>query len=264
MKLNFLISYAFFLLFCTIFVVQAQTTVTQNKKRDKEDIIYLKDGSIIRGQLLNIDNEEKVKIEIVGGSIFAFDTGEIDSIGQVVKKGIIVKKRRPIIYRNKGFYNHTSTPIRSGITGQGSLAIGLGIHSVSGYQFNQYLAGGVGIGVDLYDGTTLIPVYGDFRGYIFDKSGSLFYNVNLGYGFFSHTNNWFGSNVIDGKGGLFTQGIIGYRFPSRWSSHLTLSMGVTFQKAQLTVEEWFWGIEPTISTQNISFRRTFIALGILF
>ena len=46
----------------------------------EEDVIYLHDGSIIRGHITEQIIGDKVKIEILGGSLFVFKVEEIEKI----------------------------------------------------------------------------------------------------------------------------------------------------------------------------------------
>lgn len=63
-----------------------------------EDVIYLKSGSIIRGKILpppagELPTLEKTKVELLGGSVFVFANGEIDSIK---RENVLSNKLREI------------------------------------------------------------------------------------------------------------------------------------------------------------------------
>ena len=51
----------------------------QQIEENMEDVVYLKNGSILRGMIIEMNNE-RVKIEILGGSVFAFQMTEVEKI----------------------------------------------------------------------------------------------------------------------------------------------------------------------------------------
>ncbi|HRG90775.1 MAG TPA: hypothetical protein PLW44_17250, partial [Chitinophagales bacterium] len=69
----------------TLFMALALFAAAQ---ANTEDVIYLKNGSVIRGKIqtpagtLKGEQESagKVKIELAGGSVFVFTAAEIDSV----------------------------------------------------------------------------------------------------------------------------------------------------------------------------------------
>lgn len=58
-------------------------SVTTMAQKEREDVLYLKTGSVIRGNIKE-QNAEKVKVELLGGSVFVFNTTEIDSINRKI------------------------------------------------------------------------------------------------------------------------------------------------------------------------------------
>jgi len=70
---------SFFLLFSLFFVVP---TVLLAQKKGWQDVVYLKNGSIIRGQLLESSPAEVVKIETVGRNLFVFKPEEVERVAR--------------------------------------------------------------------------------------------------------------------------------------------------------------------------------------
>ena len=70
------------------------TSAVLSAKEQAEDVVYLKNGSIIRGQIIEIIPEMGVKIETSGGSIFVYQFEEIEKIEE--RKGIDTQKKRKI------------------------------------------------------------------------------------------------------------------------------------------------------------------------
>ncbi len=61
-----------------------------------EDVVYLRDGSIVRGQIIEQVPGKLVRIETMGGSVFVFDVSEIAVIKKEPKTPI-AKKKNPIL-----------------------------------------------------------------------------------------------------------------------------------------------------------------------
>lgn len=53
-----------------------------------EDVVYVKNGDIFIGQIIESKENEYVKIELIGGSVFVINAVEIDSIGQQLKRNV--------------------------------------------------------------------------------------------------------------------------------------------------------------------------------
>ena len=56
------------------------TQVDRASSPPKTDTIYLKDGSILRGNILEINHPKNIKIEIAGGSIFVIEYDKIEKV----------------------------------------------------------------------------------------------------------------------------------------------------------------------------------------
>ncbi len=67
----------------------ALSSIAAAGEKEYEDVIYLKDGSIIRGVIVEEVPGETYKIELYGGSVFVFEAAEIDYVSRELKEGII-------------------------------------------------------------------------------------------------------------------------------------------------------------------------------
>ena len=52
------------------------TSFAQTQKK-KQDVLYLKNGGILRGQVLKTDSDSTITIEILGKNIFVYDLSEV-------------------------------------------------------------------------------------------------------------------------------------------------------------------------------------------
>ncbi len=61
-----------------------------------DDVVYLKNGSIVRGEIIEQVPEEFVKVRTVGGSVFVFEVSEIAAIKKEPQR-TAAKKRSPVL-----------------------------------------------------------------------------------------------------------------------------------------------------------------------
>lgn len=136
------------LLFCIVI-----SSIGQNY----QEIVYLKNGSIIRGIVIEQIPNQSIKIKTADGNIFAYNTSEVEKI---TKEEVKKSSKYTIPSGYKGF-------IDLGYT------IGIGdfeedrieFTTSHGYQANPYLFIGAGVGVSYWFGpaTVSIPIFGNIR-----------------------------------------------------------------------------------------------------
>jgi hypothetical protein len=189
-----------------IFFILCLFEVTGFAQSNTDDVIYLKNGGVTRGVILEIIPEKTVKIQTNSGNVFVYNLSEIEKI---VKEKAISKTENndkpEIIYvpyksdtmpkmefKKEGY----STIIKLGPGNSGST-----INIINGYQFNPYVFLGMGVGLDMYynmlsndDLITynnapnsrlsdyFLPTYIDVRYYVRGASRTTFYvYLDLGY-----------------------------------------------------------------------------------
>lgn len=114
----------------------------------EEDVIYLKNGSVLRGEIIESDQEEAIEIRIEGGSVFVLDREEIDEITRE-------EHLKPVYYTQSGYINHTGLDLLPG-----GDRTSVRLQMINGYQFTPLIAAGIGIGFTTYnDPLGLIPLY---------------------------------------------------------------------------------------------------------
>lgn len=137
------------LLFCIVI-----SSIGQNY----QEVVYLKNGSIIRGVVIEQIPNQSIKIKTTDGNIFAYNTSEVEKI---MKEEVNLSSLKNTISSGyKGF-------IDLGYT------IGIGdfeedrieFTTSHGYQANPYLFIGAGVGVSYWFGpaTVAIPIFGNLR-----------------------------------------------------------------------------------------------------
>ncbi len=100
-------------LFATFLIVFGLNLFAQS---NIEDVVYLKNGGVIRGKIVERESTGKVKIELLGGSIFVFQASEIDSLK---KENTLKSKLREIgknyFRKDHGYRNMTELAIIYGV-----------------------------------------------------------------------------------------------------------------------------------------------------
>lgn len=265
--MKYLFSILFFLL--VGLSLQGQEETQTEALEALTEVVHLKNGSIIRGEVLEMKEGGEIKIKILGGTILSFPITDVASI-----------KFEPKLQPNYNRYRRIPRPfhvpkdnssyqvmLMGWVAGQSQWGFrpGFSAHYVYGRQINQYVSVGLGVGIDLFDlvdnGDGAILYYADFRGYLKPQTNTFYYRLGLGYGEII-TERW---GITDSKGGIYAHPVIGRRFASRGKTHFTIEYGVTIQKAQFLVETWnpVDGTTNSDETIDVWFRRNTLKMGIM-
>ncbi len=242
-----------YLLIVLLWLVQVQVIA---QKAITEDVVYLKNGSIIRGEIIAQEEGGFVKIAILGGSVFVFEQTEVERIERE-EKGLTKTPRylRPQQYSNKGLYHALQGGALLGLSRWNDVLLNGHIQYTAGYQFNRWLAVGAGTGLEFYEGVGFVPLYVHIQGYLFDQSFSPYYSYRIGYGIAAF-DTW--NNTTVKRGGFHSNPALGIRFETKNNTHFTLDFGLKFQEAHYTIENW------GTREQDWFFMRSNVRLGILF
>ncbi len=148
-----------------------------------QNVVNLKNGSIIRGELIEYIPGEKTTIQTQDGNIFVFNDEDVASVirdestENATNKiaGYNEKYLAPRGYR--GFID--ITPFDLTIQ---SLAFSL--NTTHGYQFNHnvFVGGGVGFSANYANGFFSIPIYASFKGNVARGAVQFTYGLNVGFG----------------------------------------------------------------------------------
>ena len=181
-----------------------------------QDVVYLKNGSIVKGQIIEQIPTSLLKIEIAGGSIFVYQITEIEKIvkEEIITPPIAKRKKTAPKMGYKGFVDMGGGfPVS--YDGDGFFSV----HISQGYQFNPFFFVGAGLGVDYHFGENCIflPLYANGRINFIDNPVSPFFDLKIGY------------SVYEGKG-AFLAPSIGTRFAIDQRCGFTFSVGYNLQR----------------------------------
>jgi hypothetical protein len=185
-----------------------------------EDVVYLKNGSIYRGMIIEQVPGVSLKIETAGGNVFFVAIGDVAKFTKEKKampEGDMRHDRGEGYYHDEmhrdryylGFHHHMHDSARSQfqprkkgyfMTAQMLIEnIEGGGRLVNGYKFGRFGYLGIGIGADFifndmrhnnsnYSGVYL-PLYLHYGGDILKKRITPFYSIEAGYAFRPNINN---------------------------------------------------------------------------
>jgi len=175
-----------------LFVFITTLAFAQNKKN--RDVIYLKNGSVIRGRIIEQVPDKSVKIETANRNVFVYKTNEIKKIIFESPKSNFRLFSDSASHRGYKAIIETGYGIGLGDNGLGRVNLNI----INGYQFNPYFSMGFGTGLRYYfdSQSVLIPFFADFRGYFMNsKKFSPYVSLDIGYSF-DATNNFEGVGVL--------------------------------------------------------------------
>jgi hypothetical protein len=145
-------------------------------QRGYEDVVYLKNGSVIHGMI--IETVPNVSITIKSGeNTFVY---KLEEIAKYTREETRAKGYG---FKSKGFVANYEI----GLTDfpKGSNLPMCAIMLVHGYQFNPYISLGLGVGAEISSKSIYnVPVYADLRAYFTATRFAPFFNIDFGYNAF--------------------------------------------------------------------------------
>lgn len=167
-----------------------------------EDVVYLKDGSIYRGQIQELVPNQTLKIQLLGGSLIVLQMNEVTKVTKETKLQSNVGFDRT----SDSYYGYNSdsarkafTPRKKGYFFQSQLLfenLQGGVRIINGYKFGRFGYLGIGVGLDflLKDNFVInqtgpgnasltgvyMPLFLYHQGDILNKKITPFYTVEAG------------------------------------------------------------------------------------
>ena len=162
-----------------LFIGSITTSVAQNV----QEVVYLKNGSVVRGVVIEQVPGVSLKVQTSDGSIFAYQMSEVVKI-----------TKESANYKN-GFFLRLNNNSGNSVGYKGFIdlgyTIGVGFWSIDrlelstshGYQFNPYLYVGGGVAANYYfDAESFgLPFFAHVRGNILNNKISPYVDFRIGY-----------------------------------------------------------------------------------
>lgn len=226
----------------SVFFASAQQTT---------DLIFLKNGSVIKGAIIE-KSSEIIKIETCCGSTFVYKLDEIDrteTINEPLPGGYL---------KSSGYYNYTSMGLLLGSGANDYQAI-LSIQMEHNYNINQYFAIGAVMGFEVFN-ETVAPIGINVKGLLPTKGKSnLFTSLSAGYLIpieKAESINFY--EITETKGGIFLNSEIGIIIPSKSNSNLFIAIGYRYNELNYIREDWSYGEVK----RKVTYNRFVLKVGI--
>jgi hypothetical protein len=218
--------------------------------------VYLKNGSIIRGELQEDKTAGTVKISTIGQNVFVFKTEEVERVTREYLKSDF---KYPY---TSGYQNITELGVSIGYRAAMSQfensgrIVNLSVQSFNGYQFFPLLAVGLTTSIDTYEQVTLLPVGLGLRGDLAKTRVRPFYGLDAGYAL-----DWLNNPNLpaDHDGGFFWSSSLGLKFNSAKTRAFVLDLGYRSQKATATTQ-----VPSITSTDRKHYKRMLFRIGMSF
>lgn len=216
-----------------ILIVTFVLGVSNAQAQKKQDVVFLQNGSEIRGERLPALDSATVRIRTQDGSIWVFEQSKVLKIEMRTK----YKVKREVTPSKSGYFNTTSLGILAGSNTQNGPAVSLNM--VNGYRINQHFSVGIGTGLESYE-IGLAPLFLEGKYYLMEKPFSPFLGVQSGYGI-PLDNYELSTGKKANKGGVMLGTTIGFRKYLTSQVGLVLSFGYRYQENHSEEESWWWG-----------------------
>ena len=228
-------------------------------QRSEQFVVYLKNGSQIRGTLVEETSDGSVKIQTADRSIWVFEKERIE------KTAYEPKAKKLVSYPSKGMFGQVDFGI---LAGRGTYYNRYlpSANLTLGYQFNPKFSAGIGSGWD-YMELGLAPVFADARYNFFNKALSPYVGGQLGYAFpyDPHRNNWWGGQDNRYYGGLMAGLRVGVRKYFFNNTALNFSIGYKGHHTRYRYTQNWWNVEDDAEhTQHSYFNSIEVRIGFLF
>lgn len=215
-----------------------------------QDVVYLKNGSIIRGIIIEQVPNKSIKIETADRNVFVY---QMDEIEKLTKEPFQGRGNRNLKGSGSGLEEGYKGIIELGYEiGTGNFGMDrLKLNVINGYQINPYFSLGFGTGLRYYFDAeaALIPIFADFRTNFMDNNVSPYFSLGVGYSFDA-------TNSFEGVGFLLNP-TVGVSFMV--SEKSAMNVGIGYEMQRMKFYSWNWGDPFTENSGAIS-----INVGISF
>jgi hypothetical protein len=256
-----------FLLFFALFCLKSAQIFAQTEKPiEVETIVHLKNGVVIRGQMIEWKQGDHLVIKTRDSLELQFSESQIDRIKQKRYGGPEAVVNHSYQFRETGWYNATNFGfILNNKNDDGQQLPSFMLSNATGWQVNRLLGIGAGIAVDHYGQEQLlyfVPIFIDLRTYLSTQKRSPYFNLMIGKGIpVENKMDELQSNstIIEKKGGTFFSPNLGFRLGANPTSNWTLDFGMRLQK--VSYSEGSFGFRLN---RDLLFRRYTIRAGLIF
>ena len=154
-----------------------------------QEVVYLKNGSVIRGFVVELQPGASLKIQTVDGNLFVFQMSEVEKFTRELPmqntvgnslygiENVIDPIVKPESVKTRGYKGFVDGGFTAGYDFVWEVA-----NTSHGYQFNPYFFVGGGLGWHCFfiDGSVNVPIFANVRANFLNKKCSPFVDYKIG------------------------------------------------------------------------------------
>lgn len=249
-------AFAGFGLFVFLLILLLGPVKQAEAQRKSRDAVYLKQGSIITGSLLQYDSLRGIRISNDCG-IWQYSFQEVDSVR------IFAMNPRSAL-KKRGYYNLGSLGLLFGEGNKGTQPFA-SLTMVNGWQFDQRLFAGIGLGYEFYEWGVL-PLFADIKYHFRPDAVTPFVSFKVGYSFpLTETTGNADYYQTEGKtfGGVLVNPEVGINFPVGAHNAVVLGIGYHYQELSWKEPEYQWSYYQSKRVYT-HFNRISLRVGFIF
>lgn len=207
-----------------ILVLFSTIMIAQNSY---QDVVYLKNGSIIRGTIVEQVPNKSLKIETADKSVFVY---EMDEVERIRKENISDNSRGKTSGIKDGYRGILEVGYGFGVGDYGLDR--LKVNFINAHQINPFFSIGFGTGLHYYSedvDAAVIPAFADLRANFLNRSNSPYIALAVGYSFDASEN-------FEGLGMLFNPSV-GVNF--KIDRNLFMNVGIGYEMQKVEYEDYY-------------------------
>jgi hypothetical protein len=274
--------------------------ITSLAQAGMEDVVYLNNGSVLRGIIIEQVPNKSLKVQIAGGSIFHI---ELNEVTRITKESMVSapsalrdeKRSHDAYAKGDTLQRAPYEQKRRGYFFQAQILLELvqgGVRVINGYRFGRFGHLGVGIGLDM-SGPSITggfghygnnvnnvangayaPIFLHYSGEILNKRVTPFYALEVGYAAavgnsgmedYAHDAYGYGPNQSNLRGGAMWGLGIGVRFRTKRRVHFSLLLNVNAKNVSYReYSYWYDGVTQSYYAESNRVRATLVYPGLRF
>lgn len=251
-----------FTIFIAIFIFSCSYLFSQQL----EEVVYLKNGSIIHGTIIEEIPNVSIKIQTYDGNVFVYRMEEIEKITKEPSKQYS-STLGSTNYNFSEYNNGVFSLLRIGFMTLGSYSMGnsngstqeaiFAIGSITGIGFGDIYRLGFGIEYNNYPNGTMIPLFIDFRVRVLKSQVSPIFFLDAGYSL-----SWI--NDLDGMNGDGPFLNVGWGIEFLVTNYNVLFLEVSYRKQWSQIFKFDYYFQDYSETNDESFNYMTFMVGFSF
>jgi hypothetical protein len=240
---------------CIILTAFEATSQEESKEGDVREVLYLKDGSKLMGNTVEVKEDGTIVFELYSGIRLDVAKQRID---RLVHRGD--RDKAEDVPFEPGFFGGAHVNFIAADLQRNHGDAGVSASLQFGYSFHGWLEAGVGLGAENYAWNSrelVYPVYALLRGSINTYGVKPLYQVKAGYGMAFVDQD---AGVTRANGGIYLQTSVGLKF-GRQKQHFEILVGVNIQKARYRLE---FGSPGEYTDLDLTYKRLVFGIGLTF